>query len=115
MIEWIVALVAMGFILTGVIIATIATFGLHRFDYILNRMHAAAILDTSVILLVLFGSILFSVLVYPTTAEKVVSTLKILLVLLFLWYSSPVSSHLIVRLELLLHHRKVKTWTDKEV
>lgn len=115
MIEWIVALLAMVFILAGVIIATIATFGLYRFDYILNRMHAAAILDTLVILLVLFGIILFSFLVYPTTTEKVITTLKIILVLLFLWCSSPVSSHLIVKLELLLHHEKVKTWRDKEV
>lgn len=115
MIEWIIALLAMGFVLAGVIVATIATFGLHRFDYVLNRMHAAAILDTLVILLVLFGTILLGLLVYPTTTEKVITTLKILLVLLFLWYSSPVSSHLIVQLEMLLHHHKVMTWRDKEV
>ena len=66
--------------------------GVFRFKYVLNRMHAAAIGDTLGIGIVLLGLILIEGISF--------TSLKIGLVILFLWLASPVSSHLISRLEI---------------
>jgi len=75
----------------GLLIFLIQMIGVFRFKYVLNRMHAAAMGDTLGIGCCLLGLIVmkgFS----PTS-------FKLLLVIIFLWFSSPVSSHLIARLE----------------
>ena len=69
--------------------------GVFRFKYALNRLHAAAILDTVGILLMLLGVIV-------ATGWSVTS-LKILVVVAFLWMTSPVSGHLIGRLEITIN------------
>lgn len=84
---WIAAL----FIVAGFCILTLAVFGTYRFNYVLNRMHAAAMGDTLGI-----GSILIGVMILNGLDFI---TLKVLFILLFLWCASPVSSHLISRLE----------------
>ena len=65
--------------------------GVFRFKYVLNRMHAAAMGDTLGIGCAILGLIVMSGLN--------LTSLKLFLVILFLWFSSPVSSHLISRLE----------------
>ena len=99
MLEWIRFAIAAAFIVGGLAIAAIAIFGTYRFKYVLNRMHAAALVDTLVILLSLIGLMFLSGEVFASTSETVFVTLKLLLVVLFLWFASPVSSHLISRLE----------------
>ena len=79
-------------IASGVIVLALSLFGVFRFNYVLNRMHAAAMGDTLGILLVLGGLIVFS----GFTAVS----LKLLLTIVMLWLTSPVSSHLIGRLEI---------------
>lgn len=69
--------------------------GVFRFRYALSRIHAAALLDTVGILLMLLGVIV-------ATGLNVTS-LKILAVIAFLWLTSPVSSHLIGRLEITIN------------
>lgn len=65
--------------------------GVFRFHYALSRLHAAALLDTVGIMLMLAGVMV---------AEGLtIATAKMILVILFLWLTSPVSSHLIGRLE----------------
>lgn len=86
------------FMIGGVSIAGIATFGIFRFKNVLNRMHAAALIDTLAILLALVG-LMFLGNVFTTTGETVFFILKLLLVIVFLWLASPVASHLISRLE----------------
>lgn len=91
MMEWIQFIVGAALILAGLVIFILSVIGVYRFKYVLNRMHAAAMGDTLGLLLVLAGLIVFS-------GFKFLS-LKLLLIILMLWLTSPVSSHLIARLE----------------
>ena len=90
-IEWIRFIVGGGFVLCGLTIFIIELIGVFRFHYILNRMHAAAMGDTLGIGFALLGLIIMSGFNF--------TSLKLFLVIVFLWFSSPVSSHLIARLE----------------
>ena len=69
--------------------------GVFRFKYALNRIHAAALMDTVGILLMLLGVIV-------ATGFNV-SSAKILVVVAFLWLTSPVSGHLIGRMEITIN------------
>lgn len=82
--------------------------GVYRFKYALSRIHAAALLDTVGILLMLLG-------VICATGWSVTS-LKLLVVVGFLWLTSPVSSHLIGRLEITINDELEKDMTviDRE-
>lgn len=89
--EWIRFVLSAGFLVVGVVFMALAVFGVNRFGRALNRMHAAAMGDTLGILFVFVGLMLmrgFSM-----------DSLKLLLVILFFWLASPVSGHMISRLE----------------
>ncbi len=89
--EWLQFVLGTVFLLTGLVIFGIQIFGVFRFHYVLNRMHAAAIGDTLGLGVSLIGLMIFSGWNFVT--------LKLFLIILFLWCSSPVSSHLVSRLE----------------
>lgn len=89
--EWIRFLAGAIFLLIGLGIFIIEMIGVFRFRYVLNRMHAAAMGDTLGIGSCLLGLIIISGWNF--------TSFKLLLVILFLWLSSPTSSHLIARLE----------------
>jgi multicomponent Na+:H+ antiporter subunit G len=89
--EWIRFGVGAVLLLCGLVIFGIEMFGIFRFKYVLNRMHAAAMGDTLGIGFSLVGLMFMSGWSF--------TTLKFFLVVVFLWFSSPVSSHLIARLE----------------
>lgn len=91
MLEWIQFGLGALFLFTGLCTFILEVFGVFRFRFILNRMHAAAIGDTLGICLSMIGLMIFSGWNF--------TTLKMGLVVLFLWCASPVSSHLIARLE----------------
>ncbi|NLK36737.1 MAG: monovalent cation/H(+) antiporter subunit G [Epulopiscium sp.] len=80
-------------ILSGMFVFFAAIVGVYRFRYVLNRMHAAAMGDTLGILLVLSGLIVLGLDAYHI--------IKMILVIIFLWLTSPVSSHLIGKVEVL--------------
>ena len=63
-------------------------------------MHAAAMGDTLGIALVLIGLMIFSGLNF--------GTLKMLCIIMFLWFSWPTASHLIARLEITTNEDKEK-------
>ena len=90
-IEWIRFLAGAVLLLIGLLIFLIQMIGVFRFKYVLNRMHAAAMGDTLGIGCCLLGLIVMK--------GASFTSLKLLLVMIFLWFSSPVSSHLIARLE----------------
>lgn len=104
-IEWIRFLVGAFFLLCGLAIFVVEMIGVFRFRYVLNRMHAAAMGDTLGIGLSLVGLIIMSGFTF--------TSLKLFLVIVFLWFSSPASSHLIARLEVTTdeepekHYRRV--------
>lgn len=89
--EWIRFLAGAVFLLIGLGIFVIEMIGVFRFRYALNRMHAAAMGDTLGI-----GSCLVGLIIL---CGWNFTSLKLFLIILFLWLSSPTSSHLIARLE----------------
>lgn len=90
-IEWVRFLVGTAMLLCGLSIFVVELFGIFHMKYVLNRMHAAAMGDTLGISISLIGLMIFSGFNF--------TTLKMVLIVVFLWLASPVSSHLIARLE----------------
>ena len=90
-IDWLQFIVGTGLLITGIAIFVVELIGVFKFKYVLNRMHAAAMGDTFGIGLSLIGLIILSGFNY--------TSLKMVLIIVFLWMASPVSSHLIARLE----------------
>ena len=89
--EWARFILGTGLLLAGLAIFVVQLLGVFKFKYVLNRMHTAAMGDTLGIGISLTGLILLSGLNF--------TSLKIGLIIVFLWLASPVSSHLIARLE----------------
>lgn len=90
-VEWIQFLVGCAFLFFGLFLFLVEMIGVFRFHYVLNRMHAAAIGDTLGIGSCFLGLIILSGFNF--------TSLKLALVIAFLWIASPTSSHLIARLE----------------
>lgn len=80
-------------IVSGMFVFVVAILGIYRFRYVMNRMHAAAMGDTLGILLVLAGLVVLGL--------DIFHIIKMILVIVFLWLTSPVSSHLIGKVEVL--------------
>ena len=98
--EWARFLVGGALLAAGLVTFVIEIIGVFRFKYVLNRMHAAAMGDTLGIGLALLGLIVMNGFDF--------TSLKLFLVIVFLWFSSPVSSHLIARLEVTVNEEKDK-------
>ena len=92
-------------IVLGLFVCVMSVVGLFRFRYVLNRMHAAALADTMGLFLCLLGTALLTGLT-PLTC-------KLALAWIFMWIASPVASHLVARVELLLVGR-LPDGTDQE-
>ena len=95
--EWIRFLAGVGLLLIGMGIFALQLFGVFKFKYVLNRMHAAAIGDTLGIGISLLGLMILSGINF--------TSLKLGLIIVFLWMASPVSSHLISRLEVVTNEQ----------
>ena len=96
----------------GVGIFALELFGVYKFKYVLNRMHAAAMGDTLGLGASLTGMILLS--------GWNITSVKLALILVFLWLASPVASHLIARLEVVTNEHleeycelPVDKWEDE--
>ncbi len=96
--EWIRFLIGAVLLLLGLGIFAVEMIGVFRFQYVLNRMHAAAMGDTLGIGFSLVGLIVMN--------GANLTSLKLFLVVCFLWFSSPTSSHLIARLEVTTDQEK---------
>ena len=81
--------------LAGLFVLLSGIVGIYRFQYSLSRIHAGALFDTAGIVLMLLG-------VICATGLNVTSA-KILVVIAFLWLTSPVSGHLIGRMEITIN------------
>ena len=91
MIGWIRFALTAALVLAGLAVMCVGVFGVFRFRYAANRMHAAALNDTLGAGLCLLG--------LAISAPDMFTAGKLLLVVAFLWLSSPVASHLLCRLE----------------
>lgn len=89
--EWLRLLFGGALLLSGLVIFLIELYGIFHLGYVLNRMHAAAMGDTLGISFSLVGLMIFSGFNF--------TTLKMMLIVIFLWIASPVSSHMLANLE----------------
>ena len=94
MIRFIIAAI---FIIAGVIIIASAMVGNFRFGYVLHRMQVGATADTLGTMLVILGLIIIS-------GINTIS-LKLVVMILFMWIANPVQSHFLARTEIISNEK----------
>lgn len=107
--DWIRLILGCAFLICGLVIFFTEIFGVFHFQYVLNRMHATAMGDTLGIASCMIGLMIFSGFNF--------TSLKLLLIVVFLWFASPVSSHVLARLEVATNENLAshcKVYTDLE-
>lgn len=107
MLEWIRFALGTVCLFSGLILFFIEIYGVFHLKYVLNRMHAAAMGDTLGISISLVGLMIISGWNF--------NTLKLALIIIFLWCASPVSSHLIARLEVSANEHPEGLYEEKEL
>lgn len=103
--EWIPAL----FMLFGGIISVISAYGIIRFPDVYSRLHAATKSSTLAVLITLSGAFL-----YFLFMESVVSV-RLILGIVFVFITSPVSGHLICRASYRSNVKMTETTTVDEL
>ena len=91
MLGWIQFAVTAALIAMGISALFVSILGTYRFRFSLNRIHSAAISDTFCMFFILAGLAVASGFSF--------ATLKILLILAFMWCTSPISAHMLASLE----------------
>lgn len=107
--DWIRLIAGCAFLICGLVIFFTEIFGVFHFRYVLNRMHATAMGDTLGIASCMIGLIIFSGFNF--------TSMKLMLIVIFLWFASPVSSHVLARLEVATNENLTshcKVYTDLE-
>ena len=84
-------------ILIGLFITITGVKGFYKLRFILNRMHAAALLDTLGLFFIVLGLIIANGFI-DDAGNFDVTSIKLAGVVFFLWLTSPVSSHLISKI-----------------
>jgi multicomponent Na+:H+ antiporter subunit G len=82
------------FLIAGLIFFTGGAVGLIRFPDFYSRLHPAGKLDTMGSLFMLFGLSVFNL--HHLTLESLLTSLKIMLIVVFVFISSPTAIHSIV-------------------
>ena len=94
MIRFIICAVLM---LLGVFTMISALVGNYRFGYVLNRMQVGATADTLGAFFIISGLI--------TASGFNAITVKLIIMVAFLWFANPVSSHFLARTEILTNEK----------
>ena len=89
--EWARFILAALFMFAGLLSLLATTVGLFRFHYVLNRIHVAAKCDTFGVLL----SFISLMIIFGWST----ASLKLFLIIVFLWNANPVSIHLVAHME----------------
>ena len=89
--EWIRLILTIACLLTALIGFTAAVIGVYRFGFVMNRLHAAGIGDTLGLFMVAVSLLL--------SLAPGLDTWKLVLVIVFMWFTSPVSSHFLSQVE----------------
>ena len=76
----------------GAFVTISSILGVFRFKFSLNRIHSAAMTDT-----LGFGLIIIGLMV---SANSFAIVLKLLALLVFMWLTNPVASHMLTKLEI---------------
>ncbi len=89
--EWVQFFITAGLLLMGLFSFISAVTGVSRFGFVMNRMHAAGIGDTLGLMCV--------ILALAVSSGISMDTLKLLLLIFFMWFTSPVSTHFLGQVE----------------
>ena len=89
--EWLRFVLVALCMLGGMFTMIVAILGLYRFDFALNRIHSAAMGDTLSLFLFVLGLVI-------AVGWNVVA-LKLVLVLVLQWLTSPLASHMLAQFE----------------
>lgn len=81
------------FMVVGMFVIISSILGVFRFKFALNRIHSAAMTDT-----LGFGLIIIGLMI---SSDSIFTVLKLLALLVFMWLTNPVSSHMLARLEVI--------------
>lgn len=102
-IGWIVFALVAFFVLASLFMIFCGILGVYKYKYVLNRMNAAALIDTLALLLMNIGLVIATIYRYASSGEfssgTVLTILKIFLIVVVMWLTSPISGHLISKLE----------------
>ena len=83
-------------LLSGAFVFSVCVLGLFRFNNVLDRMHAAAVGDTMGMFLTIVGLVILS--------NNFFQAVKLVCVVVFIWLTSPVATHLIGKVEILTNN-----------
>ena len=97
MLEWIRFGVSAIMMLLGLAALFTTTVGIFRFKYVLNRIHVAAKCDTAGMMLCLGSLIVMN--------GFNMTSLRLLMLIIFVWIANPVAGHLIAYLEVATNPR----------
>ena len=92
-------ILAAALMLFGLFVILTGIAGTFRFRYVVNRMHTAATVDSLGTLSLVLG-------VLVAIGWDAALTIKLILLVIFLWLSSPLCAHMVARLEL---------WTNEDI
>ncbi|MGM9857667.1 MAG: cation:proton antiporter [Bacilli bacterium] len=81
------------FILLGLFLFIVGIIGIYKFKFVLNKMHSAALLDTMGLFCIVLGLAIAN--------GFNATSIKLFFIVIFLWLTSPISSHFISKLEVL--------------
>ncbi len=81
------------FLIASMFVMGVSVLGLYRLKYTLNRMHTLALIDTLGTAFLMIGLMIMGL--------NLFHILKLFLVVVFFWLTSPVSNHLIAKAEVL--------------
>ena len=94
------------FLFLAMLVFVFQIVGIFRYKFLLNKMHVAGMGDTLALFLAAIGLILLS--------GFNMTSVKLALVFVFMWFTSPTSSHLIAGMEVLTD-KTVKKHVDVQV
>ena len=84
---WIIAVI----IILALISFILSVIGVNRFSFVMNRLHAAGIGDSLGLMLAMIAMMIFS--------GFTMTTLKLMLLVVFMWFTAPTSTHFISQIE----------------
>lgn len=89
--EWIRFGIVCALMLVALVSLSISIMGVFRFKFALNRIHAASMIDTLVLMCVALALII--------TKGFAPVSIKIILVIVFQWCTGPIASHMLAKFE----------------
>ena len=108
--EWIRFGVSAVLMITGLCFLASAVIGAYRFGFVMNRMHAAGIGDSA--------GIFFVILSVAVATGSLMNALKLMLLVFFMWFTSPVATHFLGQVEYytnpVLHKYLSRLWREDQ-